>query len=128
MVVPDVDEAVAAYAGAGYTVAERWGPPFAILAGNPAFGALRTLKVRPAHAWDEPGRLPLDWVLPLFRSQELRSLEHLHLHASSMGDRGCEELLRSGVLARLKTLDLAAYWLLFAALAPSLMVTEARGL
>lgn len=32
MVVPDVDEAVAAYAGAGYTVAERWGPPFAILA------------------------------------------------------------------------------------------------
>ena len=32
MVVPDVDEAVAAYAGAGYEVAERWGPPFAILA------------------------------------------------------------------------------------------------
>lgn len=29
---------------------------------------------------------------------------------------------------RLTTLDLAAYWLLFAALAPSLMVTEARGL
>ena len=29
---------------------------------------------------------------------------------------------------RLTTLDLAAYWLLFAAVAPSLMVTEARGL
>jgi hypothetical protein len=29
--VPDVDEALTAYAAAGYEVAERWGPPFAIL-------------------------------------------------------------------------------------------------
>jgi hypothetical protein len=33
VVVPDVDEAVAAYAAAGYEVAQRWGPPFAILSG-----------------------------------------------------------------------------------------------
>ena len=33
VVVPDVDEAVAAYAAVGYEVAQRWGPPFAILAG-----------------------------------------------------------------------------------------------
>jgi hypothetical protein len=31
VIVPDVDEAVTAYAAAGYEVAERWGPPFAIL-------------------------------------------------------------------------------------------------
>ena len=29
--VPDVDEALTAYAAAGYEVAQRWGPPFAIL-------------------------------------------------------------------------------------------------
>jgi hypothetical protein len=33
VVVPDVDEAVTAYAAAGYEVAQRWGPPFAILTG-----------------------------------------------------------------------------------------------
>ncbi|MFN8168268.1 MAG: hypothetical protein U0S36_05750 [Candidatus Nanopelagicales bacterium] len=32
VVVPDVDEALTAYAAAGYEVAQRWGPPFAILA------------------------------------------------------------------------------------------------
>ena len=34
MVVDDVDEAVAAYAAAGYVVTQRWGPPFAILSGE----------------------------------------------------------------------------------------------
>jgi hypothetical protein len=31
VIVPDVDEALTAYAAAGYAVAQRWGPPFAIL-------------------------------------------------------------------------------------------------
>ena len=31
VIVPDVDEALPAYAAAGYEVAQRWGPPFAIL-------------------------------------------------------------------------------------------------
>ena len=31
VVVDDVDSAIAAWAGAGYSVGERWGPPFAIL-------------------------------------------------------------------------------------------------
>ncbi len=34
VVVDDVDAAVAAYAAAGYEVAQRWGPPFAILSGD----------------------------------------------------------------------------------------------
>jgi hypothetical protein len=33
VVVPDVDDAVHAYAAAGYVVVSRWGPPFAILSG-----------------------------------------------------------------------------------------------
>ena len=33
MVVDDVDEMIAALAGAGYVVAVRWGPPFAVLSG-----------------------------------------------------------------------------------------------
>jgi hypothetical protein len=63
VVVPDVEEAVAAYAAAGYEVAQRWGPPFAILAGpgpdlwisGPGTSAARTTEaldadLRPAAA------------------------------------------------------------------------------
>jgi hypothetical protein len=31
VIVDDVDASIAAFAAAGYDVAERWGPPFAIL-------------------------------------------------------------------------------------------------
>ncbi len=34
VVVADVDSSIAAFAATGYTVAERWGPPFAILTGD----------------------------------------------------------------------------------------------
>lgn len=53
MVVPDVDEALTAYAAAGYEVAQRWGPPFAILTtqdgpdvwlSGPGTSAARTLE------------------------------------------------------------------------------------
>ena len=33
VLVPDVDQALPAWRGLGYQVRERWGPPFAILAG-----------------------------------------------------------------------------------------------
>jgi len=33
VLVPDVDQALPAWRGLGYEVRERWGPPFAILAG-----------------------------------------------------------------------------------------------
>jgi hypothetical protein len=33
IVVDDVDEAIGAFVAAGYVVAQRWGPPFAILTG-----------------------------------------------------------------------------------------------
>src|SRR3954447_6232884 len=33
VVVEDVDDAIAAFVAAGYVIAQRWGPPFAILSG-----------------------------------------------------------------------------------------------
>lgn len=60
MIVPDVDEALTAYAAAGYEVAERWGPPFAILSSpdgpdlwlaGPGTSAARSIEgLEPEHA------------------------------------------------------------------------------
>ena len=53
VIVPDVDEAVTAWAAAGYQVAQRWGPPFAVLSrpgspdlwvAGPGTSAARTLE------------------------------------------------------------------------------------
>ena len=56
VVVDEVDEAITALAGAGYVVAQRWGPPFAILSGpgpdlwvsGPATSAARSSSELPA--------------------------------------------------------------------------------
>ena len=77
-----------------------------VLAENPAFASLETLRLHPGHAYDADGFLPFDEVAALFHSPHLSSLKHLHLHTSSMGDEGCEELVESGILERLETLDL----------------------
>src|SRR5262249_61666143 len=42
----------------------------------------------------------------LFHSPNLPALKHLHLHASDLGDDGCGEIVESGILQRLETLDL----------------------
>jgi hypothetical protein len=56
VVVPDIDEALTAYVAAGYEVAQRWGPPFAILASpdgpdvwlsGPGTSAARTTEALP---------------------------------------------------------------------------------
>ena len=81
--------------------------PLEALAANPALAALERLRLHPAHSYTgEPGSLPLEVITPLLRSPHLGSLKHLHLHGSSMGDAGCQEVVRSGVLRRLETLDL----------------------
>jgi uncharacterized protein (TIGR02996 family) len=91
-----------------------------VLANNPAMRQLTHLLCHPhALAWHdnreedeaagfrkEEGYLPLSVVRALLRSPHLRHLTHLQLRLSSMGDEGCEEVVRSGILARLKVLDL----------------------
>lgn len=79
--------------------------PLEALANNPTLGSLERLRLHPAHSYGE-GYLPLEAVVPLFRSPHLSSFKHLHLYASSMGDAGCVEIVRSGMLQRLETLDL----------------------
>ena len=54
----------------------------------------------------EQGFLPLAVVRPLLRARTLPRLAHLRLRCSSLGDEGCEEIVRSGILRRLETLDL----------------------
>ena len=54
----------------------------------------------------EQGFLPLAVVRPLLRTRTLPRLAHLRLRCSSLGDEGCEEIVRSGILRRLETLDL----------------------
>lgn len=88
---------------------------------RPTFRHLTHLLLHPHHrAWSaydeddraagynirEEGYLPLSVVRPLLYAKHLKDLTHLRLRLSSMGDEGCEEVVRSGILKRLKTLDL----------------------
>jgi uncharacterized protein (TIGR02996 family) len=91
-----------------------------VLANNPAMHHLTHLLCHPhALAWHDnreddeaagfreaEGYLPLSVVKPLLHSPHLPHLTHLRLRNSSMGDEGCTEIVRSGILERLKMLDL----------------------
>ncbi len=74
-----------------------------VLASNPAFGRLTHLYLRV-----EPISqcLDLSGVRAILHSPHLRSLTHLHLQRSDLGDVGCTEIVTSGILKRLKVLDL----------------------
>jgi uncharacterized protein (TIGR02996 family) len=81
--------------------------PLQRLARNPALGRLTHLLLHP-HGL-EPGDDPyidLAGLRAVVHSQHLRGLTHLRLRLSDAGDRGCEEIVRSGALGRLKVLDL----------------------
>jgi uncharacterized protein (TIGR02996 family) len=83
--------------------------PLEVLAANPALGRLTTLRLHPRHFSPNGGALSFlrrDQVRALVHSPHLPALTHLHLHASDLGDEGCEEIVRSGILKRLKVLDL----------------------
>jgi uncharacterized protein (TIGR02996 family) len=76
-----------------------------VLARNPALGNLTHLMLHPHYAY---GRsfIPLRRVVPVFRSPHFKSLTHLQLRLSDMGDEGVREIVSSGILKRLKWLDL----------------------
>jgi uncharacterized protein (TIGR02996 family) len=82
------------------------------LAANPALGNLTHLLFHP-HYCEGLGAdmqyhsyLPLAQVRSLVRSPHLKSLSHLQLRLSDMGDNGVREIISSGILKRLKWLDL----------------------
>jgi uncharacterized protein (TIGR02996 family) len=75
-----------------------------VLAGNPALSNLTHLMVHPHCA--DVSVLPLSRVAPVFHSPHLENLAHLQLRLSDMGDAGVQEIVSSGILNRLKWLDL----------------------
>lgn len=79
--------------------------PLEVLARNPAFGALTHLLVHPAFTY-ERAFLPLDCVRELVNSPHLKSLSHLQLRLSDMGDEGAQAIIGSGILKQLGWLDL----------------------
>jgi uncharacterized protein (TIGR02996 family) len=82
--------------------------PLEVLAVNPTLGKLTTLRLHPRHTWHgHPSRLPRERVRDLLRSPHLVALTHLYLHGSDMGNIGCVDIVQSGILKRLKVLDLS---------------------
>src|SRR5262249_42425740 len=85
-----------------------------VLAENRSMTNLTQLLLHPHHLlWNhsedrcfrrEAGFLPLSMVQALLRSPYLSSLTHLGLCCSSLGNEGCEEIVRGGALGRLKHL------------------------
>lgn len=74
------------------------------LASNPALGNLAHLWLRSQARW--PSCVDLAGVRAILQSTHLRSMTHLRLHCSDLGDVGCTEIVTSGILKRLKVLDL----------------------
>src|SRR5262249_52311790 len=56
---------------------------------------------------DNTAYITFDAVRSLVHSPNLPSLTHLELHLTDLGDCGCEEIVRSGILKRLTVLDLS---------------------
>jgi uncharacterized protein (TIGR02996 family) len=80
--------------------------PLEILAHNRSLQALERLRLHPANGADGSIFLPGEQVAALVRSRHLPALKHLHIHGSDLGDAGCEDIVASGILRRLETLDL----------------------
>ena len=76
--------------------------PLEVLAANTALGNLTHLLLHPPYG----PCIDLTGVRAVVNSRHLRSLTHLQLHRSDLGDVGCTEIVTSGILKRLKVLDL----------------------
>ncbi|HUR52845.1 MAG TPA: WGR domain-containing protein [Gemmataceae bacterium] len=76
--------------------------PLSVLAENTALEKLTTLRLHPGR----DASIDLGEFDALLRSPNLPALEHLQVHMTTFGDEGAERVVRSGILKRLKTLDL----------------------
>jgi uncharacterized protein (TIGR02996 family) len=78
--------------------------PLEVLAGNPALGTLTRLLLHTFQSWES--LIDLAGARAVLQSPYLRSLIHLQVRCSDLGDVGCTEIVTSGILKRLKMLDL----------------------
>jgi uncharacterized protein (TIGR02996 family) len=84
-----------------------WNYPLDKLAKNASLKNLRVLNCHP-HALeggDDP-YIRLTHLRAVCKSPHLTALTHLHLHLANFGDEGVTEIIKSGLLKRLKVLDL----------------------
>lgn len=82
--------------------------PLEVLGDNPTLGNLITLDCWP-HALepdDTRAYITAESFGRMVRSPHLRSLTHLHLYLTDIGDEGVRALVESGMLRQLQTLDL----------------------
>src|SRR5581483_8116071 len=86
----------------------NWQYPLERLAGNPAFSRLTHLLLHPKAngGWADAPYIKLRGVRAVLRSPHLQNLTHLRLRLTDIVDRGCKEIVQSGILKRLKLLDL----------------------
>jgi uncharacterized protein (TIGR02996 family) len=80
--------------------------PLKVLADNPAFANLTTLLCHPASYSGYAQCLKLADFEALCRSCNLPNLTHLRARLTEVGDEGCLAVVDSGILKRLKILDL----------------------
>ncbi len=82
--------------------------PLSVLGKNASLGRLEYLSCWP-HGWegdDTASYIPAKEVCAFVRSPHLKSLRHLALYLSGLGDEGVEAIVKSGLLKQLKVLDL----------------------
>jgi uncharacterized protein (TIGR02996 family) len=82
--------------------------PLDVLANNPTLGNLTHLLCHP-HALrpgDPEAYIRLPQLQAICRSPHLKGLTHLRLRLTDFGDHGIQELIASGLLGRLRVLDL----------------------
>jgi uncharacterized protein (TIGR02996 family) len=77
------------------------------LAQNASLAKLTHLLCHPhALEYDDKPYIRLADLRAIVGSPHLTSLKHLRLRLADFGDKGCEEIVKSGILQRLETLDL----------------------
>jgi uncharacterized protein (TIGR02996 family) len=77
--------------------------PLRTLAKNPALTLLTDLRLHPGR----DTTIDLKGLEAVLRSPHQPNLTHLQVHMTDFGDRGCRAIVRSGILRRLRSLDLA---------------------
>ncbi|MGL4554843.1 MAG: WGR domain-containing protein, partial [Gemmataceae bacterium] len=80
--------------------------PLGRLAKNPALKNLQELRFHPHAMDDDEPYIRLAGIRDLVRSAELPALRNLQIRLTDAGDKGVKEVVDSGILKRLKVLDL----------------------
>jgi hypothetical protein len=89
------------YYGTGYSVGGN--PyPLASLAGNASLKNLTALRLHPGR----DATIELEEMDTVLRSPNLPQLTQLQVHLTAFGDEGCYRIIQSGILRRLKVLDI----------------------